>query len=387
MKIATNVQRDAFGGITISNLALFDWLESGSDRIIGIEFTSARRNRGAEIFRKYDPTFFRHHIISGFDLLKKYPWTDVLSESRLRQRWEPLLEEARNVFREERPDIVLINGTYFAPWILATVAKEMGIPIVLRYAGVLTRESAHYAWWKRRRLKAYEQTIVNAADTILFPSTLCKTIVENEVVMKRLPHSFIIPNPATPPSVLRRNTSSVPKIAAIGRWSYIKNFQAYGALHQALLKRRWRHEAYLITSSASKIDELIPKSIKRVEPMQMEALLRFYRSINLVVVSSLFETFCNVAAEAVLCGTPVLVSEQVGFAEFLRIAGLDDMVIENFDDMSLVAKRAKQLSARKITKKEHEAMKVLLDPHRVHHLMLEIMRGTLNRKASFSAYG
>lgn len=380
MKIATNVQRDAFGGITISNLALFDWLESGNDRIIGIEFTGSRRNRSAEIFRKYNPTFFRHHIISAFDLLKAYPWTKRINESWLRKRWAPLLEETRNVFREERPDVVLINGTYFAPWILAVVAKEMGIPVVLRYAGVLQRESAHYKPHELRRLLAYEQQIVNAADTILFPSTLCKTVVESEIVNRKLEHSFIIPNPATPPENLRRILSRVPRIAAIGRWSYIKNFQAFGALHQELLRNRWKHEAILLTSSGSKIDDLIPSTVQRVEPMQKEALSRFYRKINLVVVSSRFETFCNVAAEAVLSGTPVLVSENVGFAEFLRIAGMEDMVIPSFDDIPLAAKRVKQLCKRKISKKEHEAMCVLLDPHRVHHLMLEIIRGAINRR-------
>lgn len=383
MKIATNVQRDAFGGITISNLALFDWLETGTDRIIGVEFTGERRNRAAVVFRKYDPSFFHHHIVSAFDILRVHPWKNVWNEYWLRKRWAPLLEETRNIFREERPDVVLLNGTYFAPWIMAVVAKEMGIPIVLRYAGVLQRESAHYKALELRRLLKYEQFIVNSADTILFPSTLCKTVVESEIVKRKLDHSFVIPNPTTPPDTLRRTTPAVPRIAAIGRWSYIKNFQAFGALHQALLKKHWKHEAFLLTSTGSRIDELIPSTVQRVEPMQKEALSRFYRRINLVVVSSHFETFCNVAAEAVLSGTPVLVSDNVGFAEFLRLVGMEDMVIPSFDDIELAAKCVKQLSKRKISKKEHEAMRILLDPHRVHHLMLEIIRGSLNRRPMY----
>lgn len=58
MKIATNVQRDAFGGITISNLALFDWLQDKDMTIVGIEYVNARHFMGAIIFRHYLPSFF-----------------------------------------------------------------------------------------------------------------------------------------------------------------------------------------------------------------------------------------------------------------------------------------------------------------------------------------
>jgi hypothetical protein len=51
MKIATNVHRDAFGGITISNLALFDWLEGGEDTIVGIEYLTNRHATAAVIFQ------------------------------------------------------------------------------------------------------------------------------------------------------------------------------------------------------------------------------------------------------------------------------------------------------------------------------------------------
>ena len=74
MKIATNVHRDAFGGITISNLALFDWLEDKEDTIVGIEIITGRHILGPVIFRRYLPSFFSHHIINGIDVLPRHSW-------------------------------------------------------------------------------------------------------------------------------------------------------------------------------------------------------------------------------------------------------------------------------------------------------------------------
>ena len=136
MKIATNIHRDAFGGITISNLALFDWLEDKDDTIVGIEYLTTRAISGAVIFRRFDPSFFSHHIINGLDIFTKYPWTTT---TRLRKKWAVLIEATKEVLRQTAPDVLLVNGTYFAPWILGQAAHELGIPIVLRYAGVLKR--------------------------------------------------------------------------------------------------------------------------------------------------------------------------------------------------------------------------------------------------------
>ena len=185
MKIATNVHRDAFGGITISNLALFDWLEDKEDTIVGVEYVTSRHIQGAIIFRRYLPSFFSHHIISGIDIIPRYSWEKV---SRLRKRWDILVETTKNVLRQEAPDLVLINGTYYSPWILAQAAHELGIPIVLRYAGVLQREVTQKSYFTKQRLLKYERWIADTADAIIFPSTLCKTVVENEILKKPVTH-------------------------------------------------------------------------------------------------------------------------------------------------------------------------------------------------------
>src|SRR3989339_1345369 len=244
MKIATNVHRDAFGGITISNLALFDWMEDKDDTFAGIDFARPRHILGAIIFRRYLPSFFTHHIINAIDILPRFPWE---KRGNLRKNWGVLVETAKKVLRKENPDVVLINGTYYAPWILARAAQELGIPIVLRYAGILQQEIQHNGWLVRRRLLIHEQWIAKSANVIIYPSSLCRTIVERDILGHATKHGVVIPNPtkATSTNGKRRGRFT---IAAIGRWTKIKNFQAFIALHEELLRILWPHRAVMVTS-------------------------------------------------------------------------------------------------------------------------------------------
>ncbi|OGH92769.1 MAG: hypothetical protein A2563_03820 [Candidatus Magasanikbacteria bacterium RIFOXYD1_FULL_40_23] len=369
MKIATNVHRDAFGGITISNLALFDWLADKSEIIVGIEIVSARHILGPAIFRHYLPSFFKHHIISGLDILPRFSWEKMINP---RKKWSILIETAKEVLRDEAVDIVLINGTYSMPWILAQAAHELGIPIVLRYAGILQREVSHKNFFIRNRLLQYEKWLATVASHIIFPSDLCRKVVENEIINGQVKKWSIIPNPVKKCkySLLRRNGRYT--LAAIGRWTPIKNFQAFIALHQELLQQEWQHRAIMVTS---RWDEKfgIPEAVERKNPMSHEDLLKFYRSVDLVVIASHFETFCNVAAEALVCGTSVLVSKNVGISEILIKAGLKRMVIDSFDSPVKVAEAVKRISKKRMSAREVKLVASLLDSQIIHQRIVDVL--------------
>lgn len=376
MKIATNVQRDAFGGITISNLALFDWLEGKNDTIVGIELITARHILGAVIFRRYLPSFFSHHIINGMDVVSRFSWEQM---GNPRKKWRVLIETIKNILREEAPDVVLVNGTYYISWILAQAAKDLGIPIVLRYAGVMQREISHKNYFTRRRLLAYERWLASTADAIIFPSSLCRQVVEREILGYPIKRGVVIPNPAKAHVSKRLGSVGRFVIAAIGRWSPIKNFQSFIALHKTLLEGHWPHRAIMVTSHW---DEKfgIPETIERQDSMSHDDLQRLYHSIDLLVVPSQFETFCNVAAEALVNGTSVLVSKNVGFSEVLRKAGLGRMVVDSFDDPIKVAEAVKRLAKTKLTKKERDKVVSLLDPQEIHQHILRVLNKVIKGK-------
>lgn len=375
MKIATNVNRDAFGGITISNLALFDWLKDNSDTIVGIEIVAKRHILGPVIFRHYAPSFFRHHIINSIDIFNKYPWD---SACNLKNKWRVLIDTAKDIMRQEEPDILLINGTYSTPWILAQAARELGIPIVLRYAGVLKKEASHKNFFVRRRFLEYEKWLVGSADAIIFPSVVCQKIVENEIWGHPVEHSQVIPNPVRKQRVGVNKRSGRYTIAAIGRWTPIKNFPAFVKLHKELLGIKWPHKAILVASLGFK-NNIVPETIELRDPMSHEDLLKFYRSVDLVAVTSHFETFSNVAAEAVVNGTTVLVSKDVGFSEILIQAGLKRMVIDSFEDSVAVASVVKKLSNKKLSQQETRKVIALLDPQKIHQEILDVLKSVVKK--------
>lgn len=375
MVIATNVNRDAFGGITISNLALFDWLENKEDSIIGVEFFVSRRTTAALVFRRYDPVFFQHHIVNALDIFARDPWYAIGSERSLRKKWAVLVDTTKAILREGKPDVVLVNGTIFSSWIMKAAAQELNIPIVVRYAGVLKKETTEFGFFARRHLMRHEQSIAQSAHTIVFPSTVCREVVETEIIGKTLKDAVVIPNPAERGvPVPKRRKASVYTIAAVGRWTSVKNFPAFVALHRELLRSRWKHQAILVTTSADRAREVAPKTMKIRPAMDTAQLRAFYRSVDLVVVPSHFETFSNVAAEALLLGTPVLVSEQVGFADILKAAGLKRMVIPSFEDPAVVASAIKKLAKTKLSAKERAEVARLIDPQRVHDRLLRVLR-------------
>ena len=375
MKIATNVDRDAFGGITISNLALFDWLAEGDSTVVGIEYVARRHVLGAVIFQKYSQTFFRHHIIGSFDIARKYPWTKVWN---LKKKWRVLIDETKKTLAQESPDIVLINGTYSLPWILVQAASEMHLPIVLRYAGVMKKEIENLGYFVRRRLARYEREIASLADAIIFPSSICKEVVEREVLFRLLPESTVIPNPIGSLGKVSRKSAAnaVYAIACVGRWTKVKNFQAFFALHQELLASGWNHRAIVVTQPTR---THIPETIERLGQMSHDALRDFYTSVDLVVIPSHFETFSNVAAEAIAHGCSVLTSNNVGFAEVLREAGLERMIVDSFDDVENVARAVKRIAQKKLTEKERRAVLHILDSQRVHKEIYGVLESTLSR--------
>jgi glycosyltransferase involved in cell wall biosynthesis len=371
MKIATNVKRDAFGGIAISNMALFDWLNEKENTVIGLEIITQRYLSGASIFRHYSPSFFHHRIINGIDIIPKHSWE---KRGNPKKKWRILIETAKKILQEEDPDIFLVNGTYQLPWILTQAAKDLGIPIVLRYAGVLSKEEAHKGFFARKRLLAYEKWMASSANYIIFPSKICQKVVEEEVLGYKIKNCSVIPNPAEINKRINKTRKKITErytVAMIGRWSRIKNFDGFISLHQELLKKEWPHKAIIVTPRDIKN---IPETIELKKSMSHDELLDFYHSIDLLVVPSHFETFSNVSAEAILSGVPILTSKKVGFSEILVKAGLKRMVIDSFDNPEEVAAALKRIADKKLTEQEINKVAKLIHPDKLHLDKIKILK-------------
>lgn len=361
MKIAINLTRDNIGGITSSNLNLVNYLYKLDYEFIGLELTSQIYMKGPALFRHFDPEVFDHHIINIHHL----PLMDVLKHSKTFKDAENAYKEPikiiRGILNETNPDAMLLSGTYYLPWLISIAARKENIPVILWYSGVLSKETEHYPDKLRRLFLSMEKMVIKNSTQIIFPSELCKKTVEKLVVKRKIRNSYVIPNPVasifTDPSAV--DTSIERRIAAVGRYSKIKNFNKFFELHLELQKRKWRHTASFVTNPNADL-KTMPKAIELLPLMTAEGLKKFYLSQGLIVCPSTFETFGNVPMEAACLGIPVLVSDTMGCAEVLRKVGLANMVT-SFDDTKKVADRAQELCGQSILPRQLNALKRILD--------------------------
>jgi len=384
MKIAINLTREKVGGITSSNINLINYLYKLNYEFTGVELISRVHMEGPAIFRSFAPEIFDHHIISIHHL----PLKNILRRSNSLQEVKKAYLEPiriiRKILRENRPDVVLLSGTYYLPWLISIAAKAEKIPIVLWYSGVLTKEVEDQPTKIRRIFLWVERAIINNASKIIFPSELCKKTVEELVTKRKIKNGQIIPNPMasifTDPAVV--DDSEDRTIAAIGRYSKIKNFDKFFDLEVELQKRNWRHSATFVTNPDANLEKM-PKSIKLLPSMKPEELKKFYLKQGLIICPSEFETFGNVPMEAACLGVPVLVNETMGCAEILRKVGLENMVI-SFDDISKVANRVEQLCDQEILPKQLNELKQLLDTNSVSEEIRLVLDSTANKNSNNS---
>lgn len=372
MRIAMNVTREFLGGITTSNVNLLNFLNGKGRGVIGIELNARRHIRGATAFWHLAPDWFEQHVINIHDMQIMDNVRKSKNLKDLEKRYRPIIDMIKNIMDREMPDVVLLNGTYFMPWIVSIAAHELQIPIVLRYAGVLSRETAHMKPKPKKIFLEMEKSFHKKVYSYIFPSNLVKDVVEKEVYGTKVKRYFVIPNPVNIPTDFSAPRRSVERrIAAVGRWDYIKNFNAYFEIHKILKKQKWNHVATFVTR-AEKING-IPRSINRLAPMTPQGLWRFYTTQGLIISPSRFETFGNVPMEAAWLSIPVLVSDQMGCAEILKIAGLEKMVMP-FDDLKAVAERAKELCGQYILPKQLNNLRSQLDPQTINEQIYGVLR-------------
>ncbi|MDO8265167.1 MAG: glycosyltransferase family 4 protein [Candidatus Parcubacteria bacterium] len=361
MKIAINLSREYVGGITSSNINLINHLYGMDYKFVALELNSRMYIKGPALFRNFAPEVFDHHIINIHHL----PIINTMRKAKnirdVENAYREPIKIIREILREVKPDIVLLSGTYYVPWLISIAAKKEKIPIVLWYSGVLLREIKNQPPHMKKLFSSMEKSIVGRATRIIFPSQLCKGVVEKEVIKHKIKNSYIIPNPIanifTDPCAVEYSLER--RIAAVGRYSKVKNLDAFFALHKELLRRKWRHNACFVTNPDARFKK-IPKSIEIIPPMTPEGLKKFYIAQGLIVCPSTFETFGNVPMEAACLGVPVLVSDKMGCSEILNKVGLENMVI-SFDDIGKVADRAQQLCGQSILPKQLNALKRILD--------------------------
>ncbi|MDP1625003.1 MAG: glycosyltransferase family 4 protein [bacterium] len=379
MKVAINITREALGGITTTNLSLLTHLHGSDVSFAGIELNPFRSFKAASIFRHLSPEWFSHHIVGICD----YGLSDLLKKSKslsdLEKHFKPIIEKVREILRKERPDIMLINGTYYVPWILSIACRKERIPVVLWYAGVLTKETSYFPKKDRKIMRDMERSVVRRASKIIFPSEICRqTVLEVVIDRNNVRDAVVIPNPISPvfTHADKLDFTVERRITFVGRFSRIKRPKKFIRIHELLKKAGWDHEAIMVTDfHTPKLRKKVPKSINVIPSMDPKALRTFYATQGLVICPSEFETFGNVPVEAACVGVPVLVNETMGCAQVFREANLSKFVID-FNDTKAVLQRVRELCGQAILAKQMNNLRKRVDVKYIAQEIVSILEKT-----------
>jgi len=377
MKVALNITREPSAGITSTNLSLLDSLHESDTSFTGIELNAFRTYKSPVIYRHLSPKWFSHHIVSIGD----FPLNKIVKKSRsladVEKHFSPIIKIVGEILRKEKPDVLLINGTYYIPWILSIAARKEKIPVVLWYAGVLTKEVENMTPSFQKIFQEMEKSIIRRSSRIIFPSKICQEVVYGEVLHSAsVKKGIIVPNPISP--VFTRTSqieqSVERRIAFVGRYTPIKNIDEFCLIHKNLLKKGWKHEATIVSDIGKKELKKIPKTIRVIPSISSLDIKTFYSTQGLIISPSHFETFGNVPIEAVCLGIPVLVSKNMGCSDVLIASGLEKMII-NFDNTEAVLERVMELCGQHVLPRQINNLKKRVDVRYVAHKIVTVIKG------------
>ncbi len=375
MKILTNIQTSQLGGIGQTLHSLISTIEKDSKekvKIVGIDLKSEPNSSPNSIYKK--DTIYSSLKIIRIGMETPY-FGDVLRSSKnidgIKSAYSQLIEKYISIIKKEKPSLILINGTYFVPWSLYQAGKTVGVPMVLHYHGILSKETSHYDPELYKLVQEMERTFDSEKLLYIFPSELAKLTVEQEVFCHEIAKSAVIPNSIPKHFFDVKNKGNKSGIAYVGRWSMIKNPEFMKRISN-YDKRKNDNCSFNMISHKESIEKDFGKNINDIKiygSMDSENLANFYGQMGMVLSPSHFETYGNVAQEALATGTPALVGPNMGIAQTFRDIGLSKYIV-NFKSTKDVYEKIQFYSGEKISKKVLTILRSNLTPNKINRKLM-----------------
>ncbi len=363
MKILTSIKFAQTAGIAQVVLSFMDFIEKskGDDlSIVAVNIIDEKEKTFKKVSTKKTST-----ISFGIDVPNI---AEVVNKAKnlkdVQKAYEDVILAYQTSIRDEKPDLVLINGTYFMPWCLLLAAEREKIPAVLHYHGVLAKEVQNWGKKQRKIFLDMERCFDKKDIFYIFPSKITKNVVEKEVFKHKIKKSAIIPNPVSDHFFEEENKVEKRNIGIVSRWTGIKNVQFCEELADYNSKNGNKFVVNIITDldKSHKIYKKLSKIVTFHKPKTNKNLASFYKNMGVVISPSHFETYGNVAKESLASGTPAMVSLNMGVSETFDNLGLNDWVI-NFDSVKSVYDKIENVMGETVHKDIKSKMKELYTPN------------------------
>lgn len=380
MKILTNIRFLKVAGIAQTLLSFADFIQKDKTakdvKFIGINVEDNLKIDGQAIISKSQEKNFRLVSVSMPVPNIKEAVERSANIKDVEKAYEPLIKTYLSIILKEKPDLVLLNGTYYLPWCLYLAAKRAGVKTAVHYHGCLTKETEHFAEHQRIIFHEMEKMFFSDDNKYIFPSQMAKDTVTGEVFKKEIKHFRILPNPI-PLHFFKaiKGKRKSKRIGSVGRWTYVKNphFVEKFALYNARQIKNFTIHIVTDIGAIARLPLRILDIVKVTKPMDNHKLPDFYSKMDLIICPSHFETYGNVAQEAVASGTPALITSTMGVAETFRHFGLDRWIID-FSTPARAAKAMEKTLSETIDPVLRMEMQREMNPQRIHGLALEYLK-------------
>lgn len=378
IKVLTNVKFAQTAGIAQVVSSFMDFIEASKKptvNIVAINITDSEK----ESYRKISGK--KTSVIS---VKTKMPnMADVINAAKnleqVKQKFEKVIGIYQKAIQKEKPDLVLINGTYFMPWCFFIASEREGVPAVLHYHGILSKETQN---WEKRQREIFldmERSFDRKDMYYIFPSKMTKDIVEKDVFCHKIKKFSILPNPVSEHFFTDKIRKKKLNIGIVSRWAGIKNVSFCKKLAEYNCKKGSKFIVNIITDiNIIKNDDYVKlsKIVKFYKPKSNKKLASFYRNMGVVISPSHFETYGNVAKESIASGTPAMVNCNMGVSETFNNLGLGGWVID-FDSVKSVYEKIESVMGDKVHKNVTDKMKELYMPHTIFTEIVAILNNAV----------
>lgn len=373
MKILTSIKVAQTAGIAQVVLSFMDFIEKSKGNnlsIVAVNIINQKTKTFKKINTKKTSTIsFGLNVPNIAQVVNR-----AKNLAEVEKEYEEIISAYQTTIRSEKPDLVLVNGTYFMPWCLLLASERENIPVVLHYHGILAKEVQNWKLKQRKIFLAMERCFDKKNIFYIFPSKMTKGVVEKEVFKHKIKKSAVIPNPVSAHFFDEENKVERRNIGIVSRWTGIKNVRFCEELADYNSKNGNKFVVNVITDldKNNKTYKKLSKLVKFHKPKSNKKLASFYRNMGVVISPSHFETYGNVAKESIASGTPAMVNCNMGVAETFNNLGLNDWVID-FNSVKSVYDKIESVMGETVHIDVKDKMKELYMPHTIFDQIVSIL--------------
>lgn len=304
------------------------------------------------------------------------------------------------LIKQKKPDVVFLNGFGLFNWMLLMAAEKTGTPVAIQHAGIWTKElTIHkklYSPQGKKTMEQMEKDSTRLASAEIFLNDWSKNYYQDNVAKGRREKISTIPLPfdfksfkllgTQKKSTLFNFDKKHLHVGIIARWDEIKNHQAVLTMAKMAQQKKlpWFFHSVVDIPNLKKYESgkaEYEKYVDVVLPLDRAGISDFCRSVDMLMLPSLFDVSPTVVLEAMASSTPIVISPTIGYVHDFSLYGGKDWII-NFENPERAIKKLSRLIDKKMPGRLKKHLTDIHDHGKVFATYLKTFAKIINSKPS-----